>query len=193
MDSAFSHPSRLFFGILVVLVFGIGLGLGWTISGEKSPTMLTNTSTQATSSEAMSETDIVKEYLASSFRVVAIVPNPFGKDASSSILYIVTERGTNDEGCGGMYTAGKCYFFLESNYYGVPPIQFIGTWGYSDSTSFLGGVYSKMHFRDANTFIFETAFGDAGAAVYETWALDIRTASTTLLSSKETDIYDTTR
>lgn len=97
-------------------------------------------------------------------------------------LYVVTDRGTNDNGCGGAYSAGNCYFFLESTYYQGPVAKFVGSWG-GNFTSM-----SKVRFIDEHTVIFDAEAGDAGMSVEEVWSLDITIGSTSMLSRTVTDI-----
>lgn len=128
---------------------------------------------------AVTNGTIADQYADSRFKVVSVIPNPFG---NQSALYVVAERGVNDSGCGGAYGPRMCYFFLESTSYGVPPTQYIGSWG-----DHFAGIGNDIHFTDENTVMFNARGGDAGFAVSEIWKLDTKTGSTTMLSREEND------
>jgi hypothetical protein len=122
-------------------------------------------------------TDVISAYEKSGFKVSAIAHDTFSEQHPD--LYVVTNRGINDGGCGGMYSPGPCYFFLESQWAGVPPIRYIGTWS---STAGL----DEIHFINDDTAEFKTSWGDAGASFEEVWRINIYSGSTTMISRKDT-------
>jgi hypothetical protein len=133
---------------------------------------------EAESIPAGSGADLIKEYKNSKFRVVDVVKNPYGKQGS---LYVVAERGLNDYSCGGAYGPRICYFFLETSYYGVPPIQYIGAWGNGFT------AIENIKFIDENTVVFDASESDAGMTVSEKWKLNLINGSTTMTSKEITE------
>ena len=128
----------------------------------------------------MTPKQLIKEYQESKFKVVRIIPFPFDNPHYDA-LYVVAVRGINDSGCGSAYESQTCYFFLESTYSEMPPIQYVGSWD-----NFIVG-FVKGTFKNNHTLSFTASGADGGVSVDETWELNINTGSTTRLTSVVTD------
>jgi hypothetical protein len=135
---------------------------------------------------AQASAALIKEYEKSSYKVVTLVPNPFGKFPGYEVLYVVTNRGINDDSCGGLYSAGSCYFFLESTYHNGPTAKYVTTWGGGPT----GIGRESIKFIDVDTVRFTGTFGDAGVGILETWELNVRTGSSTRTSQVRTEAED---
>ncbi len=133
--------------------------------------------------------DVKEGYLKSRYKVVAIVDSPFERNGTTpesdkitgSKLYVVTTRGINDYTCGGKYTPSECYFFLEASYADIPDITYIGSWGGTAIDP------KQIRFTKNDVVEFASGDGDAGLSIEQVWDLDLKTGSTTRISSKETD------
>jgi len=152
---------------------------------ESAPTDASSSVSNVSNAGSLSSSDLISAYTKSSFRVVAIIPNPYPVQASDQTyydaLYVVAGRGDNDNSCGSTYGPDTCYFFLESSYAGTPPITYVGSWQ-GDLLNFLSGK-----FKDKNTISFTAGGGDAGTVAQEQWELNLRTGSTTLISQKSSN------
>ena len=128
----------------------------------------------------MTPEQLIKEYQQSKFKIVRIIPFPFSNPHYDA-LYVVAARGINDSGCGSAYGSQTCYFFLESTYAEMPPMQYVGSW----EDGIIG--FGNGKFKNEHTLSFTASGNDGGMGVYETWELNILTGSTTRFAHVVTD------
>lgn len=169
-------------GIVLVILVGVIIFIVYTKNRDLNSNALPEVSLKT---EAVSSSTAPELYQSSKFKVVSIVKNQFVSDFSTNHydgLYMVVERGINDSSCGP-YGPSTCYFFLESTYAYTPSIQYIGSY-----TGGPGIDPDSLRFIDENTVLFTASSGDGGGGVFEEWSLDVRTGSTTRLSSEYSGI-----
>lgn len=144
--------------------------------------------TEEQKAEAFNETLPIEEgYVKSKYKVVAIVDSPFERGGTApdsdkitgSTLYVVTYRGTNDYTCGGKHVPGECYFFLESTMADMPALTYVGKWSHTIIDT------KQISFIANDTVQFITGEAEVGGDSYQhTWNLDLKTGSTTKVSTK---------
>ncbi|MBY0110709.1 hypothetical protein K2Y00_01755 [Patescibacteria group bacterium] len=175
---------RIGVGIVLVIVVSVVIFIVYT----KNRDLSSNTSPEVSlNAEAVSGFSTPELYESSKFKVVSIVRNQFVSEFSTTThhydgLYVVVERGINDSSCGP-YGPPTCYFFLESTWAYTPSIEYIGSY-----TGGPGIDPDSLRFIDENTVFFTASSGDGGGGVFEKWNLDVRTGSTTRLSSEYSGI-----
>jgi len=138
------------------------------------------------------ESDIVSNFIQSSYRVVAVLQNPFAPYS----LIIATERSeaqcgskddpsrcTDDSSCGSIYTSPNCYFFVEPHFvaHTDASTRFVEKW----HSGIDGLSIDSIKFKDANNVQFDSAGGDAGVGVQAIWNLDLKAGQITQISRQE--------
>jgi hypothetical protein len=165
---------------IIIILAGIGIG-GYFVTQQKTNLFSKN-----------KESDIVSDFTKSSYRVVAVLQNPFAPYS----LIIATERSeaqcgskddpsrcTDDSSCGSIYTSPNCYFFVKPHFvaHTDASTRFVEKWR--------GGIdglnIDSIKFKDANNVQFDSAGGDAGVGVQAVWNLDLKTGQITQVSRQE--------
>lgn len=126
---------------------------------------------------------VADSYLSSKFRVLQVVRN--WHDSSFVVLATERDKNTNDTGCGSVYTAPTCYFFIEPDYVaGAPETHLAAKLVRS------GGIYfnTPLEFVDAERLRFQTREGDAGSAIERTWEVNLKTGTSTVIDTKTLDL-----
>ncbi len=169
--------------VMIILPF-LGGYIGYKYAPERTieaPVKEEKVAVQETKTNAA---DMPAMYTSSKYRVVRVVSNPYySEDSKYDDLVIASLRGTNDDSCGGSYSNSVCYLFLESSYYGIETPKFVGTW----NGEFPILRPDTVKFISPTVVEFEAAGGDAGYRIETKWRLDVTTASSTLVTKKETN------
>lgn len=161
------------------------------LSPSDSPTPSPSPMQSGKIDEQINSRELITEFINADYRVLKVVRNPF----APYTLIVATRRSKNftsdgridnDEYCGGLYTFASCFFFVEPQYVFKtdPHPRFIAEW---KGTSGDGLNHDSIKFKDADTLEFNSSVGDAGAGLFISSELNLRTGVVKEISRKQTE------
>lgn len=140
--------------------------------------------------EQINSRELITEFINADYRVLKVVRNPF----APYTLIVATRRSKNftsdgrignDEYCGGLYTFSSCFFFVEPQYVFKtdPHPRFIAEWKGTSGDSL---DHDSIKFKDTDMLEFDSDVGDAGAGLFISSELNLKTGVVKEISRKQT-------
>jgi hypothetical protein len=162
------------------------------LSPEETVTPMLTTATPLASGPVAA--NLIREYINASYRVVAVVRNPF---APYSVI-VATERSRSvcgsleepvrcriDDTCGATTTSPVCFFFIEPGFDGAsdPATQYVARWPDAPTDRTL--MTESLRFINARTIEFTTQSVESDQEAGQVWWLDLVTGAAAQLDRPE--------
>ncbi|MFO7662545.1 MAG: hypothetical protein R6X18_08110 [Chloroflexota bacterium] len=159
---------------------------------EETPTPPPTTATPLASGPVAA--NLIQEYINASYRVVAVVRNPFAPYA----VIVATERSRSvcgspeepvrcriDDTCGASTTSPVCFFFIEPGFDGAsdPATQYVARWPDASTDHTL--MTESLRFINARTIEFTTRSVESDQEDEQVWWLDLVTGAAAQLDRLE--------